>query len=118
MSETSSATPIQPLKPPLLRHGEVAGDAVDFRIVEAVGRELVVRRQPLEHGRALEEQIGLVGRGGGAGQSEDGSESESQFAHGNLQRCPRQLVIHAVGFNQAQSGSSARSVYSPETNSP
>ena len=66
----------------------------------------------------VEEQIGLIGRRSGAGQNKNGSESESQFAHGNLQRCPRQLVIRSAAFNQAQSRSPSRPLYISATNSP
>ena len=34
----------------------MAGDAIDLRVVETVGR------QPLEHSRALENEVGLIGR--------------------------------------------------------
>jgi hypothetical protein len=40
----------------------MAGDALDFRIVDGVGGKLVVRRQPFEHRRFLENQIGIIGR--------------------------------------------------------
>ena len=40
-----------------LGHGEVTGHAVDFGIVETVGRELVVGAEPLEYGRTLEDQV-------------------------------------------------------------
>ena len=63
MSETSSATPSHPLTPP--RSGTVkwrARDAFHVRVVEAVGGELVVRRQQLEHRRTPEDQIRFVRR--------------------------------------------------------
>jgi hypothetical protein len=53
--------PYPALKPAAFRHGEMARDAIDFRVIKAVGRELVVGRQPLEYGRPLENKIGLVG---------------------------------------------------------
>src|SRR5262245_18638545 len=52
-----------------LRHREVAGHAVDLRVVQAVGRQLVIGGEPLEHGGALEDEIGLVGGTGWKGQS-------------------------------------------------
>src|SRR5271166_1143072 len=45
---------------PLLRHGEVAGDPVDLRVVDAIGGEPVVRAHQLEDGRATEDQVGFV----------------------------------------------------------
>ena len=45
-----AARALQPaLEAALFRHSEVAGDTFHLRIVEAVGRKLVVRRQQLEH---------------------------------------------------------------------
>jgi hypothetical protein len=40
MSETSSASPSQPLKAALLRHREMTGHALDLGIVDAIGRSL------------------------------------------------------------------------------
>jgi hypothetical protein len=48
-----------PLKSASFRHRKMASDAINFRVIEAIGRQLVVGRQPFEYSRSLEDQIGL-----------------------------------------------------------
>ena len=48
-------------QPAALGHREVARNALDLRIVQAVGRQLVVRGEPFEDRRALEDEVGLIG---------------------------------------------------------
>jgi hypothetical protein len=59
MSETSSATPIQPLRPPF--SGTVTGDAVHFTVIEAVSRKLIVGSSHLKAVERLKDEIGLIG---------------------------------------------------------
>ncbi len=44
----------------------MTGHALDLGVVETIGRELVIRAHPFEHGGAAEDQIRLVGSGGGS----------------------------------------------------
>src|SRR5689334_19489233 len=62
------------LESALLRYGEMTGDALDLGVVEAIGRKLVVRAHPFEHGGAAEDQIGLVGSLGRHGGQSHGQE--------------------------------------------
>ena len=64
----------------------MAGNPFHLRIVEAVGVELVVRRQPFEHGRALEDQVRLFGgQARRKRQRENGSgEKSGKLARENL----------------------------------
>src|SRR5581483_3456963 len=50
-----------PFHPAFFRHGEMAGDAFDIGIVQSIGGELVVWREPFEDGGASEDKIGLFG---------------------------------------------------------
>lgn len=56
----------------------MTGDALDFRIVETISREFVVRAHPFEHGGAAEDQIGLVGGRRGHCRHDQGQKEESK----------------------------------------
>jgi hypothetical protein len=47
-------------KSPAFGHCEMAGDAINLRIIKTIGCELVIRRQPFEHCRAPENEVRLI----------------------------------------------------------
>jgi hypothetical protein len=58
----------------------VAGDALHQRIVDAVGGELVIGRQQLEHGRLPEDQVGLLGSDRRCGRDREDEDGEGERA--------------------------------------
>ena len=78
----------------------MAGDTVDLGVVDAIGRELVVRAEQLEHGGAAEDQIRFIRGVCRRDQPKRRKGRQSQPESGR-ERAPglRQLVILAGGFD-------------------
>jgi hypothetical protein len=91
MSDTSLRDADPPLEATLLRHREVASDALHLWVVEAVGGELVVRGEPLEHGRALEDEVRLLSRARGRKRKQ-----KEQCGHSRHDAAPKLQTTHSL----------------------
>ena len=72
----------------------MASHAFDFRIVEPVGRELVVRAEQLEHRGAAEDQVRLIGRERGRARQRKQREASQHQAFQAGVTCRATIACH------------------------